>query len=145
MILWEHWVLIYWTAVISYFQAWCTIASIAIQAKAFQLCSKAFIKLEALNVSYLLFNFVYIYFDNFNKWYFLRKKYYNQILIRNKFELVFTIDLKHNTYLKINILLNIHYLLFVSCSMFRIYSSFCFLTAWSFREFSCWSIYQTQT
>ncbi|XP_037297786.1 WD repeat-containing protein 35 isoform X3 [Manduca sexta] len=30
-------------------QAWCTIASIAIQARAFQLCSKAFMKLEALD------------------------------------------------------------------------------------------------
>ncbi|XP_052755519.1 WD repeat-containing protein 35 isoform X2 [Galleria mellonella] len=30
-------------------QAWCTIAAIAIQARAFNLCSKAFIKLEALD------------------------------------------------------------------------------------------------
>lgn len=34
-------------------QVWCTIASIAIQTRAFELCSKALIKLEAQDVSYL--------------------------------------------------------------------------------------------
>lgn len=33
----------------SLLQVWCTIASIAIQARAFELCSKALIKLEALD------------------------------------------------------------------------------------------------
>lgn len=41
-----------WSHILCYFQAWCTIAVIAIQAKSYDLCSKAFIKLEALNVSY---------------------------------------------------------------------------------------------
>lgn len=38
---------------IHFLQVWCTIASIAVQARAFELCSKAFIKLEALDVRYL--------------------------------------------------------------------------------------------